>query len=135
AQGTLGPGQVGHAAGPGRFGPPGGGVGPPGGGGGGGGGGLAFPGPTRLGTIDLKVVDQAVAVKGGKVTVTIPGGAKVDGTISNVGTVAAQAPGTETSSGQPPPAADARITVTVTIADQKSLGTLEAAPVDVDFVS
>ncbi len=98
---------------------------------------LSYTGTTRLVTVDLKVADQALAANDGKVTVTIPGGKRVDGTITKVGTVAkAQDQGTEAPSGQSaPPAADARIAVTVDIADQQALGTLEAAPVDVDFVS
>jgi peptidoglycan hydrolase-like protein with peptidoglycan-binding domain len=97
---------------------------------------LSYTGTTRLVTVELKVADQALAAEGGKVTVTIPGGKRVDGTITKVGTVAAvpdQA--TEAPSGQSGPAADARIAVTVVIADQQALGRLEAAPVDVDFVS
>jgi peptidoglycan hydrolase-like protein with peptidoglycan-binding domain len=98
---------------------------------------LSYTGTTRLVTVDLKVADQALAAKGGKVTVTIPGGKRVNGTITKVGTVAAAPEGA--TGGQPgddaPVAADARIAVTVNIADQKALGTLEAGPVDVDFVS
>jgi peptidoglycan hydrolase-like protein with peptidoglycan-binding domain len=98
---------------------------------------LSYTDTTRLVTVDLKVADQALAAQGGKVTVTIPGGKRVKGTITKVGTVAkAQDQGTEVPSGQnAAPAADARIAVTVDIADQQALGTLEAAPVDVDFVS
>src|SRR5262249_20018869 len=88
-------------------------------------------------TVDLKVADQALAADGGTVTVTIPGGKRVTGTITTVGTVAAAPQGA--NGGPPgdgaPAAADARIAVTVDIADQQALGTLEAAPVDVDFVS
>jgi peptidoglycan hydrolase-like protein with peptidoglycan-binding domain len=97
---------------------------------------LSYTGTTRLVTVDLKVADQALAVKGGKVTVTIPGGKRVKGSITKVGTVATAPEATEA-----PPAdgasvaADARIAVTVDIPDQKALKRLEAAPVDVDFVS
>jgi len=68
----------------------------------------------------------------------------VKGKISQVGTVAkapeppSSAPGEQTSNapgGSGSTAADARLEVTVTIADQKALGSLDAAPVDVDFVS
>jgi len=60
----------------------------------------------------------------------------VDGTITKLGTVAKAEEGTGAPSGQSAPApADARIAVTVEIVDQQALGTLEAAPVDVDFVS
>src|SRR5262249_40924045 len=98
---------------------------------------LSYTGTTRLVTVDLKVADQALAAAGGKVTVTIPGGKRVAGTITKVGTVAKA----QDQATQGPPgdgarvAADARIAVTVDITDQQALGTLEAAPVDVDFVS
>lgn len=93
----------------------------------------SYTGTARLVTVELKVADQALAVEGGKVTVTIPGGKSVAGTIAKVGTVAAAPAGTQGQSGSTPP--DARIPVTVEVADQQALGRLEAAPVDVDFVS
>jgi len=97
---------------------------------------LSYTGTTRLVTVQLAVADQELAVQGGKVTVTIPGGRSVDGTISEVGTVATvpeQTAPTPARGG--PTASDARIRVTVTLGDQQALGTLEAAPVDVAFVS
>jgi multidrug efflux pump subunit AcrA (membrane-fusion protein) len=60
----------------------------------------------------------------------------MDGTIAKVGTVATapeQAAPTPAGSGTATSAA--RIPVTVTLADQLALGSLDAAPVDVDFVS
>jgi peptidoglycan hydrolase-like protein with peptidoglycan-binding domain len=98
---------------------------------------LSYTGTTRLVTVDLKVADQALAAEGGKVTVTIPDGKRVKGSITKVGTVAAAPEGaTEGPPGDGAAvAADARIAVTVGIADQAALGRLEAAPVDVDFVS
>src|SRR6266545_569603 len=98
---------------------------------------LSYTGTTRLVIVDLKVADQALAAAGGKVTVTIPGGKRVNGTITKVGTVATvQDQATKGPPGDGAPvAADARIAVTVDIADQQALGTLEAAPADVDFVS
>jgi len=134
--GTVGPGQVVFTPGPVRVAAQIARVGAPAGRGEGGATVLSYTGTTRLVTVDLKVADQALAVTGGKVTVTIPGGKRVDGTITKVGTVAKAQDGTEAPSGQgTPPAADARIAVIVDIADQNALGTLEAAPVDVDFVS
>jgi Putative peptidoglycan binding domain len=134
--GTVEPGQVVFTPGPVRVAAQVARVGAPAGRGEGGATVLSYTLTTRLVTVDLKVADQALAVAGGKVTVTIPGGKRVDGTITKVGTVAKAQDGTEAQSGQgAPPAADARIAVTVDIADQNALGTLEAAPVDVDFVS
>jgi hypothetical protein len=107
---------------------------------------LSYTGTTRLVAAQLEVADQALAAKGRRVTVTVPGLGPVKGTISQVGTVATApetASGTpggsdqaaEASGGSSSTAADAQIEVTVTIADQKALGALDAAPVDVDFVS
>jgi len=105
---------------------------------------LSYTGTTRLVTVELEVADQALAAKGRTVTVTVPGQGPVKGTIAQVGTVATapeqtgNAPGDQASNapdGSSSTAADARIQVTVTIADQKKLGSLDAAPVDVDFVS
>ena len=98
---------------------------------------LSYTGTTRLVSVGLEVADQALAAAGGKVTVTIPGGKRLTGTITNVGTVAAALDqGTEGAPGQAGQvAAEARIAVIVKIADQQALGRLEAAPVDVDFVS
>jgi multidrug efflux system membrane fusion protein len=99
---------------------------------------LSYTGTTRLVTVDLEVADQALAVAGRKVTVTVPGRRAVEGKIARVGTVAtapqdaSAAPGSTSSTSAP---SDARIEVTVTIADQAALGSLDAAPVDVDFVS
>jgi peptidoglycan hydrolase-like protein with peptidoglycan-binding domain len=135
ATGAVEPGQVVYTPGPVRVAAQITRVGAPAGRGEGGATVLSYTGTTRLVTVDLKVADQALAAAGGKVTVTIPGGKRVDGTITKVGTVA-RPEGTEAPSGQgAPPAADARITVTVDIADQQTLGTLDAAPVDIDFVS
>jgi multidrug efflux system membrane fusion protein len=97
---------------------------------------LSYTGTTRLITVELKVADQALAVPGGTVRVTIPGGASVDGTIATVGTVAAAPqPRNETPASTSSASADVRIAVTVAIADQGALGRLDAAPVDVGFVS
>ena len=90
------------------------------------------------------MADQALAAKRRTVTVTVPGQGPVKGKIARVGTVATapeqtgNAPGDQTNSapgGGSSTASDARIQVTVTIADQKKLGSLDAAPVDLDFVS
>jgi len=105
---------------------------------------LSYTGRTRLVTVELAVADQALAAKSRTVTVTVPGQGPVKGKISQVGTVATAPEPTSNASGDQASnapggssstASDARIRVTVTIADQKKLGSLDAAPVDVDFVS
>jgi peptidoglycan hydrolase-like protein with peptidoglycan-binding domain len=105
---------------------------------------LLYTGTTRLVAVELAVADQALAIKGRTVTVMVPGQGPVRGKIAQVGTVATapeplgNAPGDQTSdppAGSSATAADVRIQVTVTIADQNKLGSLDGAPVDVDVVS
>ena len=80
---------------------------------------LNYTDTTRIATVALNVVDQALAIKGGAVTVTLPDERTVAGVIAKVGTVVTEE----------------EFEVTVAIADQAALGTLQAAPVDVDFVN
>jgi multidrug efflux system membrane fusion protein len=97
---------------------------------------LSYTGTTRLVTVDLPLADQALAVGGRTVTVTVPGAGPLEGEISGVGTVAAAQDEAGAAEGAGSSAAsDARIEVTVTIADQAELGSLDATPGDVDFVS
>jgi hypothetical protein len=100
---------------------------------------LSYTGTTRLVSVELKVADRPLAVNGRTVTVTVPGRRPVRGTIARVGTVitaqeAAPGEGTTPESTNAT-TADAVVDVTVTISDQEALGPLDAAPVDVDFVS
>jgi peptidoglycan hydrolase-like protein with peptidoglycan-binding domain len=100
---------------------------------------LSYTGTSRVVTVELEVADQALAVRGRAVTVTVPGRGKVQGRIAKVGTVITTA-GAPPDEGSAPAstsaaASDARVEVTVTIANQKRLGSLDAAPVDVDFVA
>jgi peptidoglycan hydrolase-like protein with peptidoglycan-binding domain len=92
---------------------------------------LTYTGTTKQVTVELAVADQALAVQGRTVTVTVPGAGAVDGEISEVGAVASAPEGT--GAADAPLAAS--IVVTITIADQAALGSLDAAPVAVDFVS
>jgi len=80
---------------------------------------LSYTGATRIVMVALHVMDQALAVVGDAVSVTLPDERTVAGAIAEVGAVVTE----ET------------FEVTVTIADQAALGTLTAAPVDVEFVS
>jgi peptidoglycan hydrolase-like protein with peptidoglycan-binding domain len=97
---------------------------------------LTYTGTARVVSIDLDVSNQGLARKGAKVTVTLPDNKKTKGTVSTVGTVAHQTSG-QSSSGNPPNSTQdgATIDVTVTLDDPKAAGTLDSAPVDVDFVS
>jgi hypothetical protein len=81
---------------------------------------LTYTGTTRIVTVDLEVDKQQLVKKGLAATVELPGGARVAGTVASVGTVAVTAAEDKTT-----------VEVTVTLADQKALGTLDQAPVDV----
>jgi peptidoglycan hydrolase-like protein with peptidoglycan-binding domain len=80
---------------------------------------LTYTGTTRIVTVDLEVDKQQLVKKGLAATVELPGGTQVTGTVAAVGTVAVAVEDKTT------------VEVTVTIADQKKLGTLDQAPVDV----
>jgi multidrug efflux system membrane fusion protein len=146
ATGTVEPGQLVFTPGPVRIAEQTARVGDPAGGDSGGGGGLmlSYTGTRRLVTVELKAADGPLAVKGRTVTVTLPGGRRVKGMISQIGAVAS-APAASAAGGSPDQgaapqgasstAAAAVIEVTVTIRNQKALDPLQAAPVDVDFVS
>jgi Putative peptidoglycan binding domain len=88
---------------------------------------LTWTGTTRTVDIALDVAKQDLVKVGIAATVTLPDSSTVDGKVSAVGTVA-------TTSGNGPSSATT-IDVTVDIADQTKLGTLDAAPVDVTLVS
>jgi peptidoglycan hydrolase-like protein with peptidoglycan-binding domain len=100
---------------------------------------LSYTGTTRLVSVELKVADRPLAVNGRTVTITVPGRRPVRGTIARVGTtitaqVAVPGEGTTPESTNTT-TANAVVEVTITIANKKVLGSLDAAPVEVDFVS
>jgi peptidoglycan hydrolase-like protein with peptidoglycan-binding domain len=95
---------------------------------------LTWTGTTRTVSIDLDVAKQQLAKVGGPATVTLPDGRTVDGTVSQVGTVAtakSPAPG----GGQSANSTDSTVKVTVDVKDQQALGSYDAAPVDITLVS
>jgi peptidoglycan hydrolase-like protein with peptidoglycan-binding domain len=100
---------------------------------------LSYTGTRRLVNVELEVADMALAVRGRTVTVTVPGRGPVQGRIAQVGTAitsqAAPAGEGTTSDGAGSSTAGAAVDVTVAVPDQKALGSVEAAPGDVDFVS
>ncbi|GIH03565.1 peptidoglycan-binding protein [Rhizocola hellebori] len=87
---------------------------------------LAYAGTTRVVSIALDVALQDLAKAGLTAQVILPNGKAVDGVIGQVGTVAT--PGQDE---QHP----ATIQVTVTLADQSTLGALDQAPVVVKLAS
>jgi hypothetical protein len=89
---------------------------------------LTYTGTARVVTATLDVDDQPLARKGGKVTVTLPDGKDVAGTIATVETVIETGSGAEAES-------ETKIEVTVTAADPKALGGFDSASVDVAFIA
>ncbi|HTF08080.1 MAG TPA: peptidoglycan-binding domain-containing protein, partial [Asanoa sp.] len=87
---------------------------------------LAYAGTTRIVTVALDVTLQTLVRPGLSATVTLPDGDTVDGRLATVGRVA--------TAGQEDNGA-ATIELTVNIADQSKLGTLDQAPVAVSVVS
>jgi peptidoglycan hydrolase-like protein with peptidoglycan-binding domain len=93
-----------------------------------------YTGATRIVTVPVEASEAAWAVKGATVTVTLPDGKEVTGKVASVGTTATE----DDSQDQPPNSTgtdDAQIQVTVTVADQRALGTLQQTPVDVAYVA
>jgi peptidoglycan hydrolase-like protein with peptidoglycan-binding domain len=87
---------------------------------------LSYSGTSRSVSIALDVALQNLAAKGSTATVTLPNGTSVHGTVASVGSVA-----TAGRTATDP----ATIEVTVTLADESKLGTLDQAPVSVTLVA
>lgn len=101
---------------------------------------FTYTGTTHTVTVPLDVADQELASVGGKVTVQLPDGSSVGGTITTIGTVAqssaaANAGSTNSSSNTANPSSTTTIDVTVTLTNQNAAGHLDQAPVEVNFVS
>ncbi|MER6998774.1 peptidoglycan-binding protein [Streptomyces sp. NPDC000410] len=91
---------------------------------------LTYTSTTRKVVVNASASDAAWAVRGSRVTVKLPDGTPVKGTVESIGRQAtAPEGGGEDGSGQP-----ATLPVTVTIADQKAVGELESGPVTVEYV-
>jgi len=88
-----------------------------------------YTGTARVVTVALPVEDQHLIRPERTVTVELPDGSGVSGRVASVGTVAHQQTGNDGENGS------ATVDVTVTLADQRSLGTLDQAPVTVHVVS
>ena len=94
---------------------------------------LGYTGTTRVVSIDLEVGRQSLVQVGLPITVTLPDGGTVPGTVQAIGTVATiRAPAGDATMDRAGPAT---IEVTVTLPDQAALGTLDSAPVEVALVA
>ncbi|WP_432980994.1 peptidoglycan-binding protein [Dactylosporangium sp. CA-233914] len=88
---------------------------------------LQWTGSTRLVTVQLDVTRQRLAAVGATARVELPDDTEVDGKIAAIGAVAtASVQNNQTK---------VTVDVTISVADQGRLGTLDAAPVSVTLVS
>ncbi|WP_051457920.1 peptidoglycan-binding domain-containing protein [Microbispora sp. ATCC PTA-5024] len=90
---------------------------------------LTVTGLKRQVVADIPVDRQQLAVRGGKVTITLPGGKTTTGHVTAIGTVAKAA-----TTGQPGQGTEtATIAVTITLDHPAAAGRLVAAPVTAGF--
>jgi len=82
----------------------------------------------RTVSVALDVSLQNLVHKGVAATITLPDNSTVDGTVATVGTVATAGSGGDGSN-------PTTVSVTISVADQHALGTLDGAPVDVTLTS
>ena len=92
---------------------------------------LTYTGSTRVITVNLKVSDQRLAKDGAAVTVTLPDGKKVPGTIARLTTVITKTVDDSGASGDPV----TKIEVTITVADAAALSAFGKATAKVDFTA
>jgi membrane fusion protein, multidrug efflux system len=87
---------------------------------------LTYGGTSRVVTVKLKVSDQRLAKKDAKVSVALPDGSTVDGTIVRTATIV------ETGSGDNA-TATTKIEVTIALADASKISGFDQATVDATF--
>jgi peptidoglycan hydrolase-like protein with peptidoglycan-binding domain len=93
---------------------------------------MTLSGTDRVVTVNLPVAQQSLATQGAAVRIELPGSASTSGHISQIGSVAT-AP-TPTNGAQPDPQ-QATIVVQIALDRPGDAGTLDDAPVNVDFSS
>ncbi|QTR02624.1 peptidoglycan-binding protein [Saccharothrix algeriensis] len=90
-------------------------------------------GTARVVTVDMAVAQQGLAVPGAAGRVLLPGGAPTPGKVASVGTVATAPPRDPGSAGDG--GAGATVPVRITLDEPEAAGTLDGAPVSVEFTS
>lgn len=99
---------------------------------------LALSGTERVVTVAMPVAQQQLAREGAAVRVRLPGGTTTDGKVTDVGTVA-DAPAADGRQGGTADRDDATrnatIAVRVSLTRPEDVGSLDGAPVSVDFTS
>jgi peptidoglycan hydrolase-like protein with peptidoglycan-binding domain len=96
---------------------------------------LSYTGTEQFVSVQLGLADRDLAVAGQAVTVTVPGVGAVPGEIATVATVVTAPASGGVGPGGGSSAAEVRIEATITLADQETVGSLDAAPVEVAFTS
>jgi multidrug efflux pump subunit AcrA (membrane-fusion protein) len=91
---------------------------------------LSYTGGAKVVTADLDAADQRLAKLGDKATIRLPDSRTAEATVTAVGTVASGGTPKSGSDADPP-----KVKVTLSVADQKALGTLDGAPVDVNLAA
>ncbi|MGV9288169.1 peptidoglycan-binding protein [Streptomyces sp. NPDC003719] len=95
---------------------------------------LTYTDTARKVVVDASAADAAWAVRGASVTVRLPTGTSVPGTVAAIGGQASPAGGEGGDGGEGGAGQPATVPVTVTLRDQKALGRLESGPVTVEYV-
>jgi HlyD family secretion protein len=88
-------------------------------------------------TVDLDASDQALVAVGNEVTIELPDGSEIAGTIEDIGTVATSSDSSEATQGNQAnqdSSSTATVPVTITL-DEASGVELDEAPVDVEIAS
>ncbi|HEV2779612.1 MAG TPA: peptidoglycan-binding protein [Actinophytocola sp.] len=97
---------------------------------------LTYTANTKVVTVTAPARSTPWAVAGTKVTVELPGGTRVEGVVSSVGSEASLPPAQgESNNTQGGGAANATVPVTVSVADQAALGPLNRTPVQVRYTA
>jgi peptidoglycan hydrolase-like protein with peptidoglycan-binding domain len=96
---------------------------------------LSYTGNTRVVTVAADAAQVGWAVAGARVTVTLPGGKSTAGRVSGVAAEAQAAEGGGEPDTANPGTDGATVAVTIAVSDQKALGRLTAAPVDVRYIA
>jgi peptidoglycan hydrolase-like protein with peptidoglycan-binding domain len=95
---------------------------------------LSYTGTTRVVTVAAEAAEIAWAKKGEKVNVALPNGSTVTGRVSGV-TIPDLDEAPPAAEGEGPATATTSSLITIAIADQKALGDLNAAAVEVRYVA
>jgi peptidoglycan hydrolase-like protein with peptidoglycan-binding domain len=96
---------------------------------------LSYTGTEQFVSVQLALADRDLAVEGQAVTVTVPGVGAVTGEIATVATIVRAPASGGAGPGGGSTAAEVRLEAIITLADQETAGSLDAAPVEVAFIS